>query len=84
MVDDIATNEITREYEAHKDVLEDTKKRVLFPHSTTVLGGDGVYTAFEDFWLEFASGAFNVELAPNGVVNHSTNTRPKYHKLCYN
>ena len=37
---------------------------MLFPNSKYVLGGDGVYFAFDDFWIEFASGSFQVKLTP--------------------
>jgi len=62
--DDVAQTELNKEYEAHKDVLEDTKKRVYFPHSKYTLGGDGVYIALDDFWLEYASGTFAIDALP--------------------
>lgn len=64
-----ATDDLTVEYKACQDVLEDTKRRVLFPNSKHVLGGDGVYFAFDDFWIEFASGSFDVKLVPGESPN---------------
>ena len=47
---------------AHRDALDATKKRLLFPDSVHTLGGNGVYFAIDDVWLERVSGVFVADL----------------------
>ena len=60
------------------DLLDEKKKKLYFPaNPALVLGQDGVYVALDDFWLEFASGQFQVDLLPNQLQGGRPNTDPE-------
>lgn len=47
--------------------LETIKKKFYFPDSKLSFGQNGIYVAFDDFWLENISGQFDLEMAPSKI-----------------
>lgn len=56
---------LEEELKGYTNRLEETKKKFYFPQSMIVIGQNGIYVAFDDFWLENASGQFEVDLIPS-------------------
>jgi hypothetical protein len=56
---------LEEELKGYSNRLEEAKKKVYFPQSAIVIGQSGIYVAFDDFWLENASGHFEVDLIPS-------------------
>lgn len=57
--------ELKNEVEAFAESLDDMKKRLYFPKSRIVAGGNGVFVAMDDFFLERVSGQYILDLVPN-------------------
>jgi hypothetical protein len=55
------------EEELEKMIVElDVAKRCFyFPYTDITLGTGGVYLALDDFWLEYCSGGYHVEITPD-------------------
>lgn len=58
-------SKLEEELRHYTNRLEEAKKKFYFPHSLISLGQGGVYMAFDDFWLENASGHFDIDLVPS-------------------
>lgn len=56
---------LEQELQAHLEVQDSTKRSLYFPNSNITLGSGGVYFALDDFWLEYASGQFILDLVPS-------------------
>jgi hypothetical protein len=48
-----------------RNIQDKAKKELYFPNSITTFGSDGVYFAYDDFWLESISGQYEIELSPS-------------------
>lgn len=58
-----------------QQLLDEKKKALYFPHGPKIsLGQNGVYFCVDDFWLESASGAFQIEMHPNRHNNSSSDS----------
>jgi hypothetical protein len=56
---------LEQELQAHLEVQDSTKRSLYFPNSNITLGSGGVYFALDDFWLEYGSGQFVLDLVPS-------------------
>jgi hypothetical protein len=56
---------LEQELQAHLEVQDSTKRSLYFPNSNITLGSGGVYFALDDFWLEYGSGQFILDLVPS-------------------
>lgn len=56
---------LENELKSITDELEAMKRHVYFPNSKLVLGQNGVYAALDDFWIEHASGHFELSAIPS-------------------
>lgn len=56
---------LEKELQVHLEVQDATKRSLYFPNSAVTLGSGGVYFALDDFWLEYGSGQFIVDLVPS-------------------
>ena len=57
--------ELEEELKNYSNRLEEVKKKYFFPQSPITLGQNGIYAALDDFWLENASGNFQLDLIPS-------------------
>ena len=52
---------------SHMSKQDEVKRKLYFPTSNIALGNDGAYFALDDFWLEHASGSFELSVSPGNV-----------------
>jgi hypothetical protein len=56
---------LEEQYVTAIDRLDATKRELYFPFTELTVGTGGVYLAITDFWVEYTSGSFFLELCPN-------------------
>jgi hypothetical protein len=56
---------LEEELRSYTNRLEEAKKKFYFPQSFMSIGQGGIYMALDDFWLENASGHFDIDLIPS-------------------
>jgi hypothetical protein len=59
------TQKLEEQYVTTLEKLDAAKRELYFPYVEMTAGTNGVYLAIDDFWLEYASGSFFLEMCPN-------------------